>query len=82
MLLVLKRTVSMRPFSEHPKHMLKLMGKKIITILRLKNLLKWPYDSLRASGDYCHLLMTFARFESNVLTLLLLRKNAFKDVVS
>ena len=27
----------------HPKHMFKLMGKKIITILRLKKLLYWPY---------------------------------------
>ena len=32
MLLVLKRTVSMRRFFEHPKHMFKLMGKKIIEI--------------------------------------------------
>ena len=32
MLWVLKRTVSMR---RHPKHMLKLMGKKISTILHL-----------------------------------------------
>ena len=29
MLWVLKRTSSMRRFIEHPKHMLKLMGKKI-----------------------------------------------------
>ena len=38
MLWVLKRTVSMRPFFsfEPLKHMLKLMGKKIFTILRLK----------------------------------------------
>ena len=36
MLWVLKRTVSMRRFFEHPKHMLKLMGKKIFTILRSK----------------------------------------------
>ena len=35
MLWVLKRTVSMSSF-EHPKHMLKLMGKKIFTILRSK----------------------------------------------
>ena len=42
MLWVLKRTVSLRRFFwshldgsfEHPKHMLKLMGKKIFTILR------------------------------------------------
>ena len=32
---VLKRTVS---FFEHPKHMLKLIGKKIFTILRSKTL--------------------------------------------
>ena len=30
---LLKRTVSMRCFFEHPKHMLKIMGKKIFTIL-------------------------------------------------
>ena len=35
MLWVPKRTVSMTPF-EHPKHMLKLIGKKIFTILRSK----------------------------------------------
>ena len=29
MLWVLKRTVSMRRFFEHPKHMLKIMGKNI-----------------------------------------------------
>ena len=33
MLWVLKRTISMRRFFEDPKHMLKLMGKKIFTIL-------------------------------------------------
>ena len=32
MLWVLKRTVSMRCSFEHPKHMLKLMGKKIYTL--------------------------------------------------
>ena len=31
---------------EHPKHMFKLIGKKIIAILHLKNLLNWPYDSV------------------------------------
>ena len=41
MLLVLKRTVSMIYF-EHSKHMFKLMGKKIFTILRLKNCLSKP----------------------------------------
>ena len=29
---------------EHPKHMFKLMDKKIIAILRLQVLLNWPYD--------------------------------------
>ena len=33
MLWVLNRTVSMRLFFEHPKHMFKLMDKKIIAIL-------------------------------------------------
>ena len=28
---------------EHPKHMFKLMDKKIIAILRLLFLLNWPY---------------------------------------
>ena len=46
MLWVLKRNVSMRRFFEHPKHMFKLIGKKIIAILRLKNVLTWPYDSV------------------------------------
>ena len=31
-----QRTVSMRGSFEHPKHMFKLMGKKIVTILRYK----------------------------------------------
>ena len=35
MLWVLIRTVSMRRSLEHPKHMFKLMGKKIITIIRI-----------------------------------------------
>ena len=34
MLWVLKRTVSMRRFFVHPKHMFKLMDYKIFTILR------------------------------------------------
>ena len=29
---------------EHPKHMFKLMGKKIFTILRQSNFLTWIYD--------------------------------------
>ena len=32
---------------EQPKYMFKLMGKKIITILRKKVLLNWPYDIQR-----------------------------------
>ena len=44
MLWVLKRTVSIRwVFFEHPKHMFKLMGKKIIPNLPSKNLLDWTY---------------------------------------
>ena len=31
---------------EHPKHMFKLIDKKIITILRWIYLLNWPYDAL------------------------------------
>ena len=42
MLWVLKR-ISMRRFFEHPKHMFKLMDKKIIAILCSKILLNWPY---------------------------------------
>ena len=30
---------------EHPKHMFNLMGKKIIAILRYKNLLHWTHDT-------------------------------------
>ena len=39
MLWVLKRTVSMRRFFEHPKHILKLMDKKLLTIILSKCLL-------------------------------------------
>ena len=39
MLWVRKRTGSF----EHPKHMLKLINKKIIAILRKNYLLNWPY---------------------------------------
>ena len=39
MLWVLERTMSMRRFLEHPQHLLKLIGKKIMTILN-KN---WTY---------------------------------------
>ena len=34
--------------NEHPKHMLKMMDKKIITILHSKILLNWTY------GVFCH----------------------------
>ena len=44
MLLVLIRTVSMRWFFWAPKHMFKLMDKKIIAILRKLFFLYWPYD--------------------------------------
>ena len=37
MLCVLKRTVSMRQFFEHPKHMFELTSKKIVSLLHLKN---------------------------------------------
>ena len=43
MLWVLKRTVSMRRFFEHPEHMFKLMDKKIITFLRKLFFLNWLY---------------------------------------
>ena len=43
MLWVLKRTVSMRRFFWAPKHMIKLMDKKFITIERKLFLLNWPY---------------------------------------
>ena len=43
MLWVLKRTVSMRRFFWAPKHMFKMMDKKIIAILRSNFLLNWLY---------------------------------------
>ena len=39
---VLKRTVSISSF-EHPKHMVKLIGKKMITILHSKGLINLTY---------------------------------------
>ena len=33
---------------KHPKHMFKLMDKKIITILRIYFWLNWPYDKYRS----------------------------------
>ena len=50
MLWVLKRTVSMRRFFEHPKHMLKLTDKKIIAILRINFLLNWSYEDADDPG--------------------------------
>ena len=35
---------------EHPKHMFKLMDKKIIAILRLNFFLNWPYE---ICYEYC-----------------------------
>ena len=54
MLWVLKRTVSMRRFFEHPKHMLKLMGKKIFTFLRQKLLfiLTYGYAVIQLKLEY------------------------------
>ena len=51
MLWVIKRNVSMRASSsfEHPKHMFKLMNKKIVAILRKIYFLKWPYEI----GRFC-----------------------------
>ena len=36
---------SKEPSFEHPKHMFKLMDKKIFTIILSKNLLIWTYDN-------------------------------------
>ena len=46
MMWALKRTVSLRRFFEHPKHMLKLMAKKIYTILRSIFFLTKPMGAL------------------------------------
>ena len=43
MLWVFKRTASARPFFEYPKHMFKMVDKKIIEILPKLFLLNWPY---------------------------------------
>ena len=42
MLWVFKRTISVRSFFEHPKHMFNLISKKIIAMLRLKICLTGP----------------------------------------
>ena len=47
MLWVLKRTFSMRRSFEHPKHKLKLMGKKIFPILRLQFCLSKPVHNVQ-----------------------------------
>ena len=60
MLWVLKITVLMRRFFEQPKHMLKLMGKKIIAILRSSFLLIWPYvtfPDLRDLASECFFVL-------------------------
>ena len=44
MLSVLKRTVSMRLLCWAPKHLFKLMDKKIVTILDSTLLLIWAYE--------------------------------------
>ena len=52
---------------EHPKHMFKVMDKKIIAILHKLFFLNWPYgiqtsclNPFLASGNFCRLLITFA----------------------
>ena len=45
MLWMLKRTVSLRRFLTAPKHMFKLMDKKIIANLRKLFLLIWPFGN-------------------------------------
>ena len=52
MLWVLKRTISMRRFFWAPKHMLKLMGKKIFTFLRWKILLILDLRSLPMKFEF------------------------------
>ena len=59
MLWVLKRTVSSRHSFEHPKHMFKLIGKKIITIF----FINWPYEICQCYGDLkYHNIMVFLYF--------------------
>ena len=60
---------------EHPKHMFKLMDKKIITILRRTFLLNWPYgsnlkmiNSFIASGNFYYLPITFANSLNQIRT--------------
>ena len=59
MLWVLKRDSSF----EHPKHMFKLMDKKMMAILCKLFFLNWPYDSI-----YHMTLKSYFWFENIVLT--------------
>ena len=52
MLWVLKKHLD-----EHPKHMFKLMDKKIITISRKLFFLNWPYDRGSALECICALII-------------------------
>ena len=56
MLWVIKRTASMGGSFEHPKHMLKLMAKKIFTILRSKNCLSKHMNQF-TGADHVKLLL-------------------------
>ena len=56
MLWVLKRTCSFK----HPKHMFKLINKKIIAILRKNYLLNWPY-ALQA--PFCFIFSVYDLFQ-------------------
>ena len=59
MLWVLKSTVSLRQLFEHSKHMVKLMDKKIIAILRKVVFLNWPYESTfddKLYGNKCNIM--------------------------
>ena len=59
MLWVLKRIVSMRRFFEHPNHILKLTGNKLITILRKKSVFIW-------SSDMCALRALIQKIQAGV----------------
>ena len=69
MLWVLKRTVSMRPFFEHPKDMLKLMGKKILKIYLSNILFIKTCDPLFFFLNEYFLIFNFSLFSVNVLML-------------
>ena len=70
MLWVLKRTVSLRRFFEHPKHMLKMMDKNIIAILR-SFFLNWPYVDVNIWSEPSPNCMFCGRREVMALTKLL-----------